>query len=116
MALIRTPKTAAAITRPKALTRVEGKDRDLQRVQDAVQDAVGGLCGNPMLQGKLLQDIELDASDDEAVAHGLGRVPTGWQIVDRSGDARVWRVSWDGKQIVLRASAAVTISIYVFGG
>lgn len=116
MALIRTPRAAAAITRPKALTRVEGKDRDLQRVQDAVQEAVGGLAGNPMLQGKLLTDIELDASDDEAVAHGLGRVPTGWQVIDQSADARVWRVSWDAKQIVLRASAAVTISIYVFGG
>jgi hypothetical protein len=36
--------------------------------------------------------------------------------VDRSADASVWRVSWDAKQIVLRSSVAVTISIYVFGG
>lgn len=116
MAIARAPKTSQAVSRPRAYTRVEGKDHDLQRVQDSVQEAVDGLTANPMLAGKILQDIELDGTDDEAVAHGLGRVPSGWQIVDRSSDARVWRVSWDKTQIVLRASAAVTVSIYVFGG
>jgi hypothetical protein len=115
MPITREPLKTQPVTRPKTLTRVEGKDRDLQRVQDAVQEAVGGLAANPMLAGKMLTDIALDGTDDEAVAHGLGKVPTGWQIHDRNADARVWRVSWDTREIVLRASAPVTVSIYVFG-
>ena len=51
---------------------------------------------------------------DTVINHGLGITPNGWLILDKQANSTVWRVSWNDKQITLRASAQVTIKLWVF--
>jgi len=48
------------------------------------------------------------------LTHGLGRTPTGWQIVSPDANATVWELSKNTSQLVLRASAAVNVKVKVW--
>lgn len=58
-------------------------------------------------------DVQINTTDT-IINHGLGIVPNGWIILDKQGNSNVWRVSWTDKQIILRASAQVTIKLWVY--
>ena len=55
---------------------------------------------------------------DNIVNHGLGRSVQGWTVVDKNANADVWQSTatnnFKDKQILLRASAAVTVKLYIF--
>lgn len=71
------------------------------------------LPGNLLLQGRLLEDVEITTGTAK-VAHGLGRRPRGWLIVDQDASATIWRTEWDDKFIGFDASATVLVKIWVF--
>jgi hypothetical protein len=49
------------------------------------------------------------------VPHQLGRIPTGWLIIDRNANAVVWRdTSATNDYLPLKASATVTVDIQVW--
>lgn len=110
--------------------------RDLKRVGSAKDDLFKGQentmefvrqLNKTMLDGVLLTQIRdsngrLVSIDIETsttlVPHGLGRKFVGWHIIDILGDARVWRddsvIKDRDKFLALKASAAVTVSLWVF--
>ena len=48
------------------------------------------------------------------VPHQLGRIPTGWQVTDKTAQADIWRdatVPMSSDSIPLKASAAVTVDL-----
>lgn len=71
------------------------------------------LPGNLIMQGKLLEDLEVTTGSLK-VAHGLGRKPRGWFIVDADANETVWRTEWDGKFIGFDASGTITVNVWVF--
>ena len=69
----------------------------------------------PILNGNLVQGIDLIASTPFAVNHLLDRMPQGWFLVDNTADATVWRARpFNIHTVTLEASADTTISIWVF--
>jgi hypothetical protein len=48
------------------------------------------------------------------IKHGLGRVPVGWMILDRTTAATIHRVSWDSISIVLAFSGACSTKVLVY--
>lgn len=59
-------------------------------------------------------DVAVGTSDTK-VAHGLGRRPKAWVIMDQAEDATVWRTEpSDSSFLTLRASADTVISLLVW--
>jgi hypothetical protein len=68
----------------------------------------------PLNGGTLLTKIVLIATTPKAIAHGLGRVPTGWTLTDNIANAVIWRTAWTAQTITLESTANTTISVWVF--
>ena len=54
------------------------------------------------------------ASGSTTFAHKLGRQPVGWEIIDITCAAIVYRESWSSTQITLNASASATAKVRVW--
>jgi hypothetical protein len=91
---------------------INTNNADLNRVQAHARVAL-----DPLTRDLLANRIELSASvttSNTTIQHALGRVPSGWIIIDKDADARVWRISLNRDTIVLKASAAVNIKLFLF--
>lgn len=70
---------------------------------------------NPLIQGQILSSISLAATTPKVISHGLGRQMVGWFVIDNTASATIWRTQpFNSKTITLEASAATTISLWVF--
>ena len=88
-------------------------DVALSRMEQNVQEWANQVSGIPILDGVLLTDLDVSTTATW-FAHGLGRQPRGWMVVDKNADARIWRTDWNSTRIQLDASSAANISIWVF--
>ena len=95
------------------MKRIRHADRNLQQVQDNAAKVFEIIREVPLLNGALIEDVEIGTGDTN-VNHKLARNLQGWFITDIQGDANVWRTGDDIRNITLRASATVTISLWVF--
>lgn len=96
--------------------RVNTKLNDLKLLQDSLDAALRPIIDKLILDGRLIEDIELTTGQANLIDHRLGRSIRGYVVVKRDADARVWDSVPDrpATQIDLRSSANVTISIWVF--
>lgn len=100
----------------KRLTLPRVQDLDgVNRALDELRAKLGPLFDLALLDGLLLEDVAIAATDTH-VSHLLGREIRGWIVVGKNADARVWRTSTAraASVLTLRASAAVTVSLWVF--
>jgi hypothetical protein len=67
--------------------------------------------GAPFLIGTWLRGKKL-AAGQTMISHGLGRVPLGYLVTRQSG-AALW-VSWDATHLVLSASTACVVDMWVW--
>lgn len=100
----------------KDFKRIKTIDAETERIQDNIAEFTKQLV-SPFLSANIIKDVVISTTFTD-VAHGLGRIYQGWQIVDIQGDARVWRdtasIQDKTKFITLRSSATVTVSLRVF--
>lgn len=84
--------------------------------EQVVQLLNNGLTFGDNFDGKILNITFSAANSDTAQGHGLGRVPSGYLVLSRSASMVVYNGSaaWSSSNIVLRASAAGSISLLVF--
>lgn len=87
-------------------------DNIFNRHSDAVREAIGELQGLAVLNGQFVT-VAL-ASGSNRVAHGLGRQPVGWMVVDTDAAVTVYRTAWSATTLDLTASGAVTVKLWVF--
>ncbi len=97
----------------KGLRKVNVKDSELSRVQDAIQLNLQTIVTKEILDGILGEGFEITTTAKQ-FAHGLGRDPLGYIIVSKSAFADVIDSARDTRTITLQASAPVTISLWVF--
>jgi hypothetical protein len=100
----------------KPLRKIQTENYELMRVQDAVEESLKSIS-SPLINGRLIKDVALSAFV-APVAHGLGRKPEGFFVVDQQQDVRVWRSALSNPSpttlLLLEASTTATVSIYVF--
>lgn len=81
--------------------------------RDAKQ-AVDALAAIPILDGVLLEDVELSATA-KRVYHNLGRTVNGFWVVWSDADSRVWVDGLNTSAFIeLAANASVTVNLWVF--
>jgi hypothetical protein len=81
--------------------------------QREVREALQGVKRDPLTSFSVRKDVSI-ATTDTKVAHGMGKIPSGWMLTDKTANAVVWRVAWDDEFVTFRASAAVTVSVRFF--
>lgn len=90
----------------------------LTQVQDNVDLVFNQLQISPFQNGVFVV-VGLSAGGvDNVVNHGLEREVQGWIVVDKNAQADIWLSPTTNnlktKQILLRASAIVTVKLYIF--
>lgn len=96
-----------------ALRKINCKDLDLERVQDNISTAYDSAVSNPLLNGSFLTDIALSVGDN-TVSHKLFRIPVGYLIVLKNANSDIYNGEMNDRFLILNASVAVTVSIYIF--
>lgn len=95
------------------LKSINFQDKDLQLIQDNVNQALVALQQSPFIGGNLLKSVVLSSSGNNAVAHGLQRVPTVWVLCGNNANSVVWATSQDTGFLNLSCSANCTVTLWV---
>lgn len=101
------------MSKAKFFRKVFAGTQESQRLQSNIEDAVTAALKNPLLDGRLLNDVAL-ISGNTKIEHKLDRKIRGYLVVRKSVAANIYDVSNDDLFLTLNSSAAVTVSIWVF--
>lgn len=89
---------------------------ELQKIQDNVAEIFTDISFLPILRGNFV-DASLSTSDT-IIEHKLGRVATGYLVVDLDANAVIYSSPTANnsptRQIILRADTSVNVKLYIF--
>jgi hypothetical protein len=99
------------------LSKIQSNDQTLNQIQDLNIRTLNPVLQNQLLQGQLLQNQKL-SSGANTINHKLGRNLIGWFLTRIRANAQVWDTqdsnSSPGQTLILNASTAVTVDLWVF--
>lgn len=102
---------------PKPFRQIKTNDRVLETIQQNVQASIGELSKSPELNASYIE-LTTAADTDLIVNHLLGRAFQYYEVVRKSAAVDVWDSSTVNnnptKQLILRASGTVTITLKVY--
>ena len=102
----------------RGMKTINHDDLNTSFIQDNAKKAIDQLQGKDIIDGLLLKNISLVSGTDKIIQHGLGRQWLGWIPVRKSATCDIFESSTINSAlqstIILRASANVTISLWVF--
>lgn len=99
-----------------AFRAIRSSVKDISRLQDALSKVFNAIQKKQILDGRLIENIEISTGTVKEVAHGLQSNPRGWIVVKKNAEATIWETASTlaGRTLSLNASANVTISLWVF--
>lgn len=103
-------RTLIPTTVRRAIERKAPSEQAASRTREA---ELGQALAAPLLQAREVGEVELDMAPKE-IAHGLGRVPKGWMLVDPDVAATTWRTAKTSETLTLGASASVRGTLLVW--
>ncbi len=96
----------------------KAKDEEVNALSRNVMDFVSQLYNVPILDGLLIEGVELDSATSTIVNHGLGRAIRGWIIVKQDASSSIYALEVEQSTplttLVLKCSADVKVSLWVF--
>lgn len=99
------------------ITLVQSTDRNMNQLQQNINEAMQPLLQNALLNGQLLANVKL-LSGPNIINHGLGRVLQGWLIVRQRAAGTVYDLQDANTQpaltLALTASANTNVDLYVY--
>lgn len=96
------------------LPQFQGGDTPFQLMQSAWTSVLNPFLRRPVLNGVLLQGVEL-AVGDTVISHKLGRAPQGWIISDIDGAAQIYRdAPFNPLTLTLNSDAVVSVNLYIY--
>jgi len=98
------------------LKRINTEDKNLNQVQENVDKVLDGINQNPLLGGRIKQDVVLKELEPFELEHGMNRQVIGYFIIKKSGEADVWdtKSNIPSKTLILTSTKNVVISLYIF--
>jgi hypothetical protein len=92
-------------------------DLPVSQLQNAIALWTSQLTNNPILSGRLIEDIDV-TSGSTIIDHGLKAPVRGYIITKVSANVNIWcdpaNQTLPNTQLVLDSSGTATISLYVF--
>ena len=92
--------------------KIVSNNDEVLKLQSNVENALA-----PVLRVALLDGVTISAalaSGDNEIAHGLGRVPQGYIIIDVDAAATIYRVSLSDKFLTLNSTATANIKLWIY--
>ena len=89
--------------------------KDFGLLQTGWKKQLDPIVANPILQGVQITGIVLAANTPKTISTTLNRTQLGWFLTDNNANCTVWRTqAFNSTTLTLEASAAATISIWVY--
>ncbi len=103
---------------PRSFRKLGSESREMQKVQQSVQEAIKPVRDSKILDGVLLTNVSLTSGVTNNIEHRLNRKPFGFIVVRKRGAADIWD-SQDSNQLAnrtfaLECDADVEIDIWIF--
>lgn len=102
-----------------SLRKVITQDKNLQLIQDNVDDAIRPLQKSPLSGAIVVSNVNLIAGQDNLVSHGLGTAPSLWMLAALNANSVIWsqgstelsNLSSNRLYINLRCTANCTVNL-----
>jgi len=92
--------------------------RVFNTAQDHVESVINPVLAAAIIDGIILEDIDLISTGFTSVEHKLGRKPRGYLVIRKSAAQTVYEEvgDYDSRKLFLklRASGTVTVNLWVF--
>ena len=92
--------------------------RVFNNAQDNIESVINPVLNSAIIDGVILEDIDLVSTGFTSVEHKLGRKPRGYLVIRKSAAQTVYEDvgDYDNRKlfIKLRASGSVTVNLWVF--
>lgn len=92
--------------------------RVFNNAQDHIESVINPVLNSAIIDGVILEDIDLVSGSFTDVEHKLGRKPRGYLVIRKSAAETVYEDAgdYDNRKlfIKLRASGSVTVNLWVF--
>ena len=92
--------------------------RVFNSAQDHIESVINPVLDSAIIDGVILEDIDLVSTGFTSVEHKLGRKPRGYLVIRKSAAQTVYEDvgDYDNRKlfIKLRASGTVTVNLWVF--
>lgn len=94
------------------------QNKDLSLMQTKWKSVLDKLIANPLVQGLIINDIQIVSGHPNSINHMLGRALVGWLPISQDAQAELWDSQSTNQTpkltLLLNSSADVTVSLYVF--
>ena len=102
----------------KDFQSVSSRDPDVKNLQYRLEETLRPVTGSFIVDGRMIEDIDLASGTTSKIAHKLGRKLVGWIVVSKNAAQHVYDVN-SGKTdlnlyIHLTASGTTTVNVWVF--
>ena len=98
--------------------RVSTDDSTLNRIQERVEDAFLPVTSSSILDGKIINNVELASGTTSIISHNLGRAIKGYIVISKNAAQHVYDTqssnSNQDRFLHLTAGGTVTVSLWVF--
>lgn len=92
--------------------------RVFNTAQDHVESVINPVLAAAIIDGIILEDIDLVSGSFTSIEHKLGRKPRGYLVIRKSAAQTVYEEvgDYDSRKLFLklRASGTVTVNLWVF--
>jgi hypothetical protein len=92
--------------------------RVFNTAQDHVESVINPVLASAIIDGVVLEDIDLVSTGFTSIEHKLGRKPRGYLVIRKSAAETVYEDAgdYDNRKLFmkLRASGSVTVNLWVF--
>ena len=92
--------------------------RVFNNAQDHIESVINPVLNSAIIDGVILEDIDLVSGSFTDIEHKLGRKPRGYLVIRKSAAETVYEDAgdYDNRKLFmkLRASGSVTVNLWVF--
>ena len=92
--------------------------RVFNNAQDHIESVLNPVLNSAIIDGIILEDVDLVSGSFTSVEHKLGRKPRGYLVIRKSAAETVYENAgdYDNRKLFmkLRASGSVTVNLWVF--
>jgi hypothetical protein len=92
--------------------------RVFNNAQDHVESVIDPVLNSAIIDGVIVEDVDLVSGSFTSIEHKLGRKPRGYLVIRKSAAQTVYEEAgdYDNRKlfIKLRASGSVTVNLWVF--
>jgi len=92
--------------------------RVFNNAQDHIEEVLNPVLNAAIIDGVILEDIDLVSGSFTSVEHKLGRKPRGYLVIRKSAAQTVYEEveDYDNRKLFLKlkASGSVTVNLWVF--